>query len=78
MSRPTRVALATSLVFTVYLVYLVGCAALLAREGIGQLSVVPFVGMLDARAASAVLNWSAAVALLSWVHWGWRFVQEGK
>ncbi|MDF2630356.1 MAG: hypothetical protein K0R39_4187 [Symbiobacteriaceae bacterium] len=58
------------------MIYLAGSAAANAIEGFSTVEVIPF-GLLSRMDFQIRLNWVLGFALLAWVVWGVKFVDEG-
>lgn len=75
MSKSTRVWLLLGILFTVYLIYICGSAALIAPRFDNQY-ILPFFGELNLNATSTLMNLEGTVTILIWLVWGIKFVRE--
>lgn len=76
MKLRMRSLLGISVVITVYLIYLLGCADLSSRPGRGEMKVLPFFTRLSSYQIESLLNWTAFVGLVSWGTWAWKYSRD--
>lgn len=76
MSKRTKVWLVISVVLTVYLVYMVGVAAVLT-PGFQDNFILNFLSHPNNTNGTArVIDWVALLSIIMWIVWGVSFIKD--